>query len=238
MESFHPFEVSGYILKVEKLTSIRHHILEGTLVFESSQPYPGYFGENLPDTEKPRSIFLVLKEKSTPEQTGRWIRSVKKPEQHACQANYAELIITYDHYYCIRIKGLDCFANIGRIQKSLQHEEVKFGKYSDIDQDGLIKVYKTFLVTEDGHHIYHDLSDPDTFYFPIPVHLNWNDFLKITQQVKNNIDNRNFDAALGILFRYEGLEDIVRIYNPAFTEKRTLLICALYLEAIRHYSAF
>lgn len=232
----HPvLEISGFILKKEFLSTIRFNVLEDTLVLENKKPFPGYFGNNLPDTEEPRSVFLVLQEAASPELVGRWIATVKKREKHTCYGNYAELIIGNEVFSSIRLLGLDCFSRIGELQGTLQKEGVKFRKVRPIEQEGLIKVHKTFLLQETEEGKYLDVKDNAKMYFTLSRFISWQDFEAITRQVKNNCRNPVFDAALGGLYRYRGYEDIVRIFSPHQREALMKELPGLYEVVMRHH---
>jgi len=228
-------EISGFILKKEFLSTIRFNVLEDTLVLENKKPFPGYFGHNLPDTEEPRSVFLILQETASPELVGRWITTIKKKEQHTCYGNYAELIIGNEQFSSIRVLGLDCFSRIGELQALLLKEGVKFRKVRTIDQEGLIKVHKTFLLQETEEGKYLDVTNDAKMYFALSRFISWQDFEAITRQVKNNCRNPVFDAALGGLYRYRGYEEIVRVYSPHQREVLMKELPDLYEEHMRHH---
>lgn len=228
-------EISGFILKKEFLSTIRFNVLEDTLVLENKKPFPGYFGDNLPDTEEPRSVFLVLQETASPELVGRLITNVKKREKHTCYGNYAELMIGNEVFSSIRVLGLDCFSRIGELQAALQKEGVKFKKVRTIEQEGLIKVHKTFLLQETEEGQYLDVKDNAKMYFTLSRFISWQDFEAITRQVKNNCRNPVFDAALGGLYRYRGYEEIVRIFSPHQRETLRKELPGLYEVAMRHH---
>lgn len=231
-------EVSGFILKKEFLSSILFNVLDDTMVLENKKPFPGYFGQNLPDTDDPRSVFLILQETSSPETVGRWASEINKIEPHACIANFAELFMGNELFPAIRIHGLDCFAKIGELQMLLQKAGARFRKARKIEQEGLIKVHKTFLLKETGKGKYLDETDPAKMYFTLSRFVTWQDFETITQRVKNNCSNPVFDAAQGGLHRFRGYEEIVRIYSP--NQRMALLeeLPELYEQVIQHHHLF
>jgi len=77
-------------------------------------------------------------------------------------------------------------------------------------------VDKVFSLERLQDYFYRDLDDELTYYIEIPFHFNWNLFKKVTFNVKNNLDNSNFDAALAFVY-LKNIVEFIRIYakNPA-----------------------
>ena len=57
-------------------------------------------------------------------------------------------------------------------------------------------------------------------------------FKKITLDIKNNVDNINFDAAQGVFYRKCGIVDVVRIYDQDKNVERLTTLRKLYLDEI------
>lgn len=53
-------ETRGVMIKEEKVKSLSEKIFSNTMVLENYEPYPGYYGKNIPYDVIPRSIFLIL----------------------------------------------------------------------------------------------------------------------------------------------------------------------------------
>lgn len=51
------------------------------------------------------------------------------------------------------------------------------------------------------------------FYIEIPQYLSWENFRKITERVKHNVSNQNFDAAKGIFYKDDTVKDIIRLFK-------------------------
>jgi hypothetical protein len=64
--------------------------------------------------------------------------------------------------------------------------------------------------------------------------LDWEEFKRITQLVKSNIENSLFDAALGYIWKIEGLQDIVRVYDKKNDLERIKTIRDRYLAELIH----
>lgn len=136
---------------------------------------------------------------------------------------------------CIRFKGLRSYEEMPAILKAFENEGIEFMTNRKIEPfSGIIKVKKYFLVEVLSEHLYKDADEPNMHYFTIPVQLRFNQFEKITIELKHNIEDPNFDAALGTIFRKTGVIDVIRIYDDKCTPERLSVIRAKYLKAIEN----
>lgn len=219
----------GIITKEEKVCSLNANILEGSMVLESLNPFPGYHGKNMPDIEKPRSLFLILEKKYQYLQLGRILRQIRLKKFKSCNAAFGKIKISNHSYYCIRIKNLDCFQSIPEIQKILLNYGISMMKYHPVNADALIEIHKPFLLRQIASELYYkDESDPNHYYFRLSRDLDWAKFKKITLNVKNNIDQNIFDAAKVVVCTIEGPIDMIRIYEIHPTVDRLNIIRARY----------
>lgn len=62
--------------------------------------------------------------------------------------------------------------------------------------------------------------------------LRWNTFEKITNKIKYNLDDRNYDAALTNVYGQEGIIDFVRIFDREAIDSKLKHIHEKYLEAV------
>jgi hypothetical protein len=134
---------------------------------------------------------------------------------------------------CIRFKDLKSYDEMPAILKAFENEGIEFMTNRKIEPfSGIIKVKKYFLVEVLSEYLFQDAEEPNMHYFAIPVQLRFGQFEKITIELKHNIDNPNFDAALGTIFRKSGVIDVIRIYDDKCTPERLSLIRSKYLQAI------
>ena len=227
-------ETFGSITKVEQLHTLESNILDNTFVLETFEPFPGYHGENLPSDPIPHHIFLVTKKQYLQEQILRASKKIRKYFNHSFGARQGELHIFNSKLHCIRVKDLPGFELIPELQSCFQAEGIEFMKKRTFNNTGLIKVNKYFELRQIEEGIYSDVVDLRMFYLEIPVLLNWKLFEQITLSIKNNIDNRNFDAALGLLYRKD-LTDVVRIFEKECSIDRLVHIRQKYLDEINRY---
>jgi hypothetical protein len=228
-------ETMGVLLKEEMLQTIDHMVLPNTLVLESLEPFPGYHGENTPMDAKPDSIFLISEKQLPPESVFRASQKLLRRLPVQFDTCPADIFIHHGHLPCIRIKGLSNYSLITDIQSFYLSQDITFSRYRKMNDPGLIRIEKVFCLERMEEHYYKDLEDERTFYFDIPYHFVWNDFKNATLDIKNNLDNNNFDAALGFIFQKEILE-MVRIYTHHGSIERLQVIREKYLEKIKRTS--
>lgn len=224
-------ESMGYLLKEETLQNVEHYIQPNTLVLENLEPFPGYHGENLPLDTRPDSVFLITDKKYPAELIFRLSDQMCQYAKIQFNACPAELFIHNTQFYGIRIKGLSNYSLITDIQGCYVDHEIRFMKLRKIKEPGLIRINKVFCLVRLADEIFRDQEDECTFYLSVPVHLNWTIFKKVTGQVKNNLDNSNFDCASGFIFLKNILE-LVRVYTPTADLNRLQLIREKFLEEI------
>ena len=214
MEPDRIIETRGLIIKEERVCSFTANTLNNTLVLENTTAFPGYFGKNIPDTGKPRSIFMVLERPYEGLFLARKLREVSEKMQHKCYGAFGKIFLHDATYDCIRIKNLDCFENIPKIQQAFIDCGIDMMKYRQINEEALIKIDKSFFITPITDEIFKDQFEPDRYYIKINSTLEWSDFKKITTLVRNNIENSLFDAAMGVIWLLDGPMEVVRVYDP------------------------
>lgn len=223
-------EICGCIKKQENLATLEHNILDNTWVLETTRPFPGYHGKNLPDESNPRSLFLVLDEEYSFEDIWRITAKVKGQFQGDFDATAASIFFRPYTYQAIRLKYLSSFDLIPQLQHLYAHEGVRFMKYRYLEREAIIQVKKVFELICHEEGIYQDRESDIKYYFEIPDQLKWKDFKEYTARVKNNVIDYNFDAALGIFYRYQGIVDVVRIFDRRASLEKVRLLRQKYRE--------
>ncbi|MGE0079118.1 MAG: hypothetical protein AB7S48_14770 [Bacteroidales bacterium] len=220
------------MIKEEKVKSLSEKIYSNTMVLENYEPYPGYYGKNIPNDVIPRSIFLVLVREYDHMFLARTLQKVSKLSNHKCDGTYGYLEIEGHRYHCIRIKNLKCFEEIPIIQEKLIAHGIDFRRSKPINDVALISIDKTFLLERFDDGIYLDLAGENKNYFDIPAPITWEELKDITKFVKNNLGNNFFDAALGYFWTINGPQDIIRIYDQKLDLERIKEIRKVYLSEI------
>ena len=228
-------ETTGSITKMEVLSNIEHHILPGSLVLTNHDPFPGFVQgpEKFFPHEKPRSYYLILMYRYFPEKLDRIAKALHDENIIDCCCSSGEIIIQNNILPCIRLKKLKTENLLFDIQEFYRKNDIKFTGYKKIRGEAKIKVFKHFKITETTEGIYRDMFESEKFYFKIPIQLNWKLFDYFTKRVKSNLRNTNFDAALGVINRFTGPEDVIRIYDSNKSPERSLEIKKSYIREFK-----
>ena len=225
-------ESFGHITKEEKLHTLHSNILENTFVLESATPFPGYHGDNLPSSSKPYYLFLVTKKNYGFERLARVTKDIHNYFKHPYGARPAELHMFNMIYHAIRIKDLPEYKLIFELQKWFNDMGIAFMKKKNYNKPAIIRVFKHFRLESVIEGIFRDLDDPLMHYLEISSPLPWKLFATITHNIKNNVDNNNFDAATGVIYVGDIL-DVVRIYEKNPGTDRLSELKTMYEEEIR-----
>ncbi len=230
MQPNYIIETIGTIQKIETLISVDFE----DLVLESLHPFPGYHGTTIPDQTNPKSIFLVMRSKETDEEVIRKTIKVREKFSSKFDASPGNIMVFNQLEPCIRIKDLENYALIGELIALYKEQGISFIKGRKIaSYDGLIRIRKFFVMDEVNEGIYMDKDTPEMGYFEVPARLDWDVFEKITLQIKHNIEDNNFDAALGTFYRKTGLKDVIRIYDTNVCLGECLFLREKYLAEIK-----
>jgi hypothetical protein len=228
-------ETTGSITKMEMLSNIEHDILPGSLVLTNHNPFPGIVQnpEEHISFKKPQSFYIILMYRYFPEKLERIAKTLNNENIIDCCSSSGEIIIQNNIFPCIRIKKLKMEKLLSEIQEFYKKNDIKFMGYKKIHGEAKIKVFKHFKIIEIADGIYRDLFEGEKFYFNIPLQLNWKLFDYFTKRVKSNLHDINFDAALGVINRFTGPEDVIRIYDSNKTLERALELKKFYMKEFK-----
>ncbi len=226
-------ETIGYIIKEEYLSSIKDYNFANTLVLKNTQPFPGYYGNNLPSNSHSPSFFLLTSKSYSFEEIARISKKVKEIFKYDFNASSGNIFIKANKYNCIRIKYLKSINLISQLQALYIDEGIKFLRIKSVHSQGIIKIHKNFYIKEIDDDIYTDMEEESKCYFELPVLLSISEFKTYTKNIKNNLDNNLFDAACGLFYRSKGIVYVVRIYDKQKDLERIKLIREMYLDEIK-----
>jgi len=223
-------ETIGTIEKKEILTSVGFD----ELVLESLDPFPGYHGTSVPDKVMPGALFLITRSKYSEEKIIRITQKVKKEKKLKFDGSPG-LVTFYNMLNpCIRLKDVKTYDDVKNILDAYKAEGIEFMSNRKIEPyAGIMKIKKYFLVEAVTHCTFTDVENEAMFYFTIPTQLRWNHFEKMTLEIKRNLDNANFDAALGSFYRKDGIIDVIRIYDEHCTLEKLDALRLKYAQAIK-----
>jgi len=226
------FQSIGSITKKEKLRPVEQLADCKGLILESTEPFPGYHGTTVPDKLEPDSIFLVTKQAYNDDKILRAIMKVRKTFPFQFDATPGSLTLNNAQANVIRLKLLN-YNRVPEFVEVLQEHDIEFMKKRKISPYiSLIKIRKHFQMEESVEGIYQDIKTKEFSYLQIPCLLRWSSFEKITMQIKYNMEDNNFDAALGHVYDANGLLDFVRIYDKNFKLGKLIFIREKYLDFI------
>ncbi len=220
-------ETFGSLIKEENLKTVDDGIIPNTLVLENKDPFPGYYGA-VPNDKVPDSFFLVMTKKESTEKILRLTHIIRKNSNIGFEGSPGKICIYNDTYYSIRIRGLSDFSKLWEIQNYYRDNGIQYVKKKKLDANAVIQIKKIFEVAEFKENILKD-AVRDMYYLKINRQLTWSHFRTLTGQVKNNLKNASFDAALAVIYGTEVL-DLIRIYAKDLTIEYLLEIHAKYNE--------
>jgi hypothetical protein len=222
-------ETIGTIEKKEMLGPVGYD----ELVLEAFRPFPGYYGTTVPDNDMPKSMYAITRSKYTEEKVIRVTQKIKNDHNFRFDGTPGMVTLYNMLNPCIRFKGLSSYDQVPVILKAYEDEGIEFMSNRNIEPfTGIIKVKKYFLIEAISDYAFKDSEVPNIYYFSIPVQLRFSQFDKITLEIKHDLDDPKFDAALGTIFRKSGLVDLIRIYDDKCTPERLDMIRNKYIQAI------
>lgn len=234
MEPQNAIEVFGTITKYETVLSITDKVLPGSLVFEAIAPFPGYYHE-APNTTKPVYMYLALQQQYPLIDMIRATEEVEKGFDERFDAGKGFLKIHNDTYDVLRVRHLKRYDLIGKLQQSYQEQGICFLQKTmrRFEETVRIRVVKFFNLQPIDTGIYLDTREDFHAYLEIPKYFEWEDFNCLTNKVKYNWEESNFDAAMGA-FHYRGkLHEFVRIYSNKLNPDYLQHLRKLYLQKIK-----
>ncbi len=235
MEQKEVIETIGSITKMENLCALEQDIVENSLVLKTVDPFPGYktINKNISISDKPGSIFITLRYRYAPEKINRINKDLGVSRIVECYPSFGEIITRDSILPCIRIKGIGSYRMIQVIQNFFKNNDLQLMAFRKFEGTARIKIFKTFKLNEIGEGLYRDLNEEEKIYIRIPHAINWKRFDYISKKIKFNLKNRNFDGALGLIYRFCGPEDVIRIYDQDKSLQRALQLKKLFIKEIR-----
>jgi len=234
----HPRNITGYVIKEEKVDQLSINTLKNTFVLQVNHPFPGYYGQEMIDMSSPRSIIFITKDEQSWEHIIRLSNDVNNELNLNLNLSKVKIKLWNKSYNGIRAKGFNQYKEIEAVQRSLKNRGIQFSAQRSLDkpETGLIKLKKFFNVEEQESGIYISPHRQDMAYLKIPKQVNWETFRKHTNMVKNNISDNSFDVVCGAFYTKNKIEDVLRIYKPDIKMDLLKEIKAGYEYEIAKYS--
>lgn len=235
MEYNKKMEVFSNLVKQEKLTILEQKIVPGSLVFESKDPFPGYYSDT-PDSTPPIYLYLALDKPYRLEEVMRAIQEIQPQFEEHFDAGKGIATIVNEDYPVIRLRHFGNYDIVEPLQEAFSKAGIGYMKRTKKqgEYDALIRIVKMLYLKQVEPNIFIDLREDYHGYILIPRYLTWKQFMKITQQVKYNWFGSKFDAAYGSFFYDTRLYEFVRIYSSKLDTDYLQDIRSLYLEKLSH----
>lgn len=235
MEFSNVIETIGSITRMENLQPLEQDVIDHSLVLRNIDPFPGCHNDNKPIglRKKQESIFIVLRFQYASEKINIIFKNFANARIIKCSPNYGEIFSSGTISACIRLKGIENYAFIPFVQEYFLKNDLQLMDYKRIDTLATIKIFKSFRIIRIAEGLYRDANEAEKVYIRIPKALNWKQFTSLTKKVKYNLEDPNFDAALGTIYRFYGTEDVIRIYDNEATIEKAKLLKLMYNKEIK-----
>ncbi|WP_372792886.1 hypothetical protein [Lutibacter sp.] len=225
-------ELIGKIIIQENIDTVDENKMPKTFVINVPDPYKNYYGR-FTEVEKPNSIIFVTKTPNSFEKILRVTSKINKKYNLQLHGAKCEITINDRKLNGVRVKGINRYPDIAQIQQYYFDEGYDFAKSEKFhDVDALIRINRFFNIEELEKGIYHSKDEDNTYYVEVPKYMTWENFRKITFEVKNNIADRNYDIAKGILYENDGITEILRIVKPKATIELLKTIQQKYIDKL------
>lgn len=227
-------EVFINLTKYDTVVAIDENIVPGSLVFDSLNPFPGYYHET-PINVKPIYMYLVLNKQYTLERVLRATQNIAKVYNRDFDGGKGYMSIGSEFLNVIRVRHLPELGLVRKIQEAYQNQEIDFlmNKKLKGKLEAEVKISKFLSLEEIGEGIYNSKKEPTFSYIEIPKYLHREAFAKVSMDVKYNWDGHEFDAARGSFYSNGKLFEVVRILSNKYDLEYLSAIRNLYLSKIK-----
>ena len=227
-------EVFVNLTKNDIVVAIDDKIVEGSLVFDSLNPFPGYYHET-PTSSRPIYIYMVLDKQYPLEELLRATQNIEKEYGWDFDAGKGYMTIGSASLNVIRMRHLPAIDLVEKIQEAYLKQEIGFlmNKKLKGKLEARVKIVKFSTLEEVGEGTYISVNEPTFAYVEIPKYLNRKAFSKVSMDVKYNWEGHEFDAARGSFYQNGKLYEVVRIRSNKMDADYLAKIRKLYLEKIR-----
>ena len=207
-------ELIGKIIIQENIDTIDENKIPKTFVINVPDPFESYYSR-FTDINKPISIIFVTKTANSFEKILRVTRSINKKHHLKLNGAKCEITIGSRKLNGVRVKGINRYTEIEQIQRYYEETGYDFAKSEKFtDTEAIIRINRFFRINKLEKGIYESKDENDVFYVEVPRYMSWEEFKRLTYEVKNNISDRNYDIAKGIIYTKGGISEMLRIVKP------------------------
>ena len=227
-------EVFVNLTKGDTVVAIDEKVLPGSLVFDSLNPFPGYYHET-PTSSRPIYIYMVLANQYPLEEIIRATQNIEKEYDWNFDAGKGYMTIGSEFLNVIRLRHLPELDMVVKIQEAYVKQGILFlmNKKLKGKLEASVKIVKFLNLEMIGEGIYINSDDPTFAYVEIPKYLHQAAFVKVSMDVKYNWDGHEFDAASASFYNDGRLYEVVRIRSDQMDLEYLSKIKKLYADKIR-----
>ncbi len=234
MENNKKMEVFSNLTKDISVVAIDEKVLSGSLVFESLNPFPGYYHET-PQNVKQLYLYLVLDKQYPLEEVIRATQNIEKKYKWSFDAGKGYMNIGSEFLNVIRVRHLPELDLVEKIQEAYSKQGINFlmKKKLSGNLEAEVKIVKFITLEILSKGIYKDEKEQNTGYIEIPRFLDGEEFDKVSMDVKYNWEGHEYDAASGSFYKHGKLNEFVRIYSNQISKEYLEDIQKLYFEKMK-----
>lgn len=219
-------EVFVNLTKNDTVLALDQKILPGSLVFDSLNPFPGYYHE-LPTDADSIYIYMVLDKQYPLEEILRATQNIEKQYDWDFDAGKAYLTIGTTNLDAIRLRHLPTIDLVEKLQEAYANQGINFlmNKKLKGKLEARTKIVKFLVLEQLADGVFLNADDPTFAYIEISRFLDSEEFIQVSMDVKYNWEGHEFDAASASFYNQGKLYEVVRIRSDKMD--------ANYLKAIQ-----
>jgi len=223
----------GKIIIQENIDTIDENKVPRTFVINVPDPYRSYYSR-FTSINKPSSIIFVTKAPNSFEKILRVTKNINVKYNLNLDGAKCEVNIKGRKLNGVRVKGMNRHTEIAKIQQYYIDEGFEFARSEKFkDVDSLIRINRFFNITEVQEGIYKSNIEENVYYISVPGFMTWDEFRINTFEIKNNISDRNYDIAKGIIYQNNSITEILRVVKPKISMELLETIRQKYIEKIK-----
>ncbi len=230
----------GTVTKKEKLATFESPVLLSELVLEEIEPFPGYYDPYHSPVGKgkiTRHLYLMTRDLDffNDDEIIRATYRIKLAMPQFFDAKLGQLYLFNELTNCIRIHT-HYPEIIPDLIQAYKDTGIHFIKTRIVKSyESLIKVKTFFQLSEIEEGIFRHVRKSEIHYLVIPAKISWNDFERLTLSIRQNSDYKLYDAALASAYTFNGMVEMVRIYDKSASLTNLITLREKYTRNIVGY---